>query len=386
MVGDDDHSTGLEITMQHQKLQQIDQDLIKLLGERISVLAESSIPLEEQISNCSTYLTEAGVPESIWQNLVTSCIAAVTTVTSDRTQIQPRNVTAIGGSGIMGRFFSDRLRAAGHNVSVLEYNDWDNAEKLLSQADLVLICVPLKSTLAVIQKVAKYLRPTTALVDIASIKTFFVQAMLEQHQGPVLGLHPMFGPGVKSFLSQKVVVCPGRGDSSFRWFLDLIENDGGELIACTPEEHDRLMVAVQVIRHFSTFSLGVFLAEEEIDIARSLDFASPIYRLESNIVSRLFAQDGSLYMDIILASEERTQAVARLAQTYSRLAELVVKHDRTALMQEFATAQNAFQLQCDRALEESNYIINALSTLLAASKDKANRIPATLKLTHTLGK
>ena len=372
--------------MQHQKLQQIDQDLIKLLGERISVLAESSIPLEEQISNCSTYLTEAGVPESIWQNLVTSCIAAVTTVTSDRTQIQPRNVTAIGGSGIMGRFFSDRLRAAGHNVSVLEYNDWDNAEKLLSQADLVLICVPLKSTLAVIQKAAKYLRPTTALVDIASIKTFFVQAMLEQHQGPVLGLHPMFGPGVKSFLSQKVVVCPGRGDSSFRWFLDLIENDGGELIACTPEEHDRLMVAVQVIRHFSTFSLGVFLAEEEIDIARSLDFASPIYRLESNIVSRLFAQDGSLYMDIILASEERTQAVARLAQTYSRLAELVVKQDRAALMQEFATAQNAFQLQCDRALEESNYIINALSTLLAASKDKANRIPATLKLTHTLGK
>ncbi len=372
--------------MQHQKLQQIDRDLIKLLGERISILAESSIPLEEQIASCSTYLTEAGVPESVWQHLVTGCIAAVTTATSDRTQIQPRNVTAIGGSGMMGRFFSDRLCAAGHNVSVLEYNDWDNAEKLLSEADLVLICVPLKSTLAVIQKAAKYLRPTTALVDIASIKTPIVQAMLEQHQGPVLGLHPMFGPGVKSFLSQKVVVCPGRGDSSLRWFLDLIENDGGELIACTPEEHDRLMVAVQVIRHFSTFSLGVFLAEEEIDIARSLDFASPIYRLESNIVSRLFAQDGSLYMDIILASEERTQAVARLAHTYSRLAELVVKQDRAALMQEFATAQNAFQLQCDRALEESNYIINALSTLLAASKDKANPIPATLKLTQTIGK
>lgn len=367
--------------MQHQKLQQIDQDLIKLLGERISVLASGIPTMQEQISNCSTYLVEAGVPESVWQNVVLDCIAAVNTASSSVVSIEPRNVTAIGGDGMMGRFFGDRLRAAGHNVSVLEYNDWDNAEQLLSQADLVLVCVPLKSTLAVIQKAARYFRPTTALVDIASIKTPFVQAMLEQHQGPVLGLHPMFGPGVKSFLSQKVVVCPGRGDEAFQWFLDAIKNDGGKLITCTPEEHDQMMIAVQAIRHFSTFSLGVFLAEEEIDIARSLDFASPIYRLESNIVSRLFAQDGSLYIDIILGSKERTEAIARLAQTYSRLAELVAHKDRSALMREFVNARNAFEQESDRALEESNYVINAMSTLLAANEVKANLMPAPLKLT-----
>ncbi|HEY9782677.1 MAG TPA: bifunctional chorismate mutase/prephenate dehydrogenase [Leptolyngbyaceae cyanobacterium] len=381
MVGDDDYSTRLEAIMQHQKLQQIDQDLIKLLGERISVLASGIPTMQEQISNCSTYLVEAGVPESVWQNVVLDCIAAVNTASSSVVSIEPRNVTAIGGDGMMGRFFGDRLRAAGHNVSVLEYNDWDNAEQLLSQADLVLVCVPLKSTLAVIQKAARYFRPTTALVDIASIKTPFVQAMLEQHQGPVLGLHPMFGPGVKSFLSQKVVVCPGRGDEAFQWFLDAIKNDGGKLITCTPEEHDQMMIAVQAIRHFSTFSLGVFLAEEEIDIARSLDFASPIYRLESNIVSRLFAQDGSLYIDIILGSKERTEAIARLAQTYSRLAELVAHKDRSALMREFVNARNAFEQESDRALEESNYVINAMSTLLAANEVKANLMPAPLKLT-----
>lgn len=381
MVGDDNYSTGLEAIMQHQKLQQIDQDLIELLGERISVLASGIPTMQEQISNCSTYLAEAGVPESVWQNVVLGCIAAVNTGSSSQAAIEPRNVTAIGGGGMMGRFFSDRLRAAGHNVSVLEYNDWDNAEQLLSVADLVLVCVPLKSTLAVIQKAARYLRPTTALVDIASIKTPFVQAMLEQHQGPVLGLHPMFGPGVKSFLSQKVVVCPGRGNEAFQWFLDAIKNDGGKLITCTPEEHDRMMIAVQAIRHFSTFSLGVFLAEEEIDIARSLDFASPIYRLESNIVSRLFAQDGSLYIDIILASEERTEAIARLAQTYSRLAKLAAQKDRSALMREFLNARNAFEQESHRALEESNYVINAMSALLAATEVKANLIPAPLKLT-----
>lgn len=359
--------------MQQGKLQQIDQDLINLLKERISLLAESGIPpLEQQLSNCLPYLTEAGVPESVWQNIITGCVAAVTSASSSENQIQPRNVTVIGGGGMMGRFFTSWLRAAGHKVSILEYNDWDNADKLLSQSELVLVCVPLKNTVSVIQKAAKYLAATTALVDIASVKTPMVQAMLEQHSGPVLGLHPMFGPGVKSFLSQKIVVCPGRGNEAFQWFLDAIANDGGKLITCTPEEHDRMMIAIQAIRHFSTFSLGVFLAEEGIDIARSLEFASPIYRLESNIVSRLFAQDGSLYMDIILASEERTRAIGRLVETYSRLAKLVAQKDRSALMGEFATAQNAFKQECDRALEESNYIINTLSTLLAAREIKAD--------------
>ncbi len=365
--------------MQQAKLQQIDQDLIRLLRERIAVLAESGIPpLEQQLSDCSSYLAQTGVPESLWQNIVTGCVAALKSASLSHNQIEPRNITAIGGGGMMGRFFTQRLQAAGHNVNVLEYNDWDNAEKLLSQADLVLVCVPLKSTLAVIQKAAKYLRPTTALVDIASIKTPFVQAMLEQHKGPVLGLHPMFGPGVKSFLSQKVVVCPGRENEAFQWFLDFIKNDGGKLITCTPQEHDRMMIAIQAIRHFCTFSLGVFLAEEEIDIARSLEFASPIYRLESNIVSRLFAQDGSLYIDIILASEERTGAIGRLAQTYNRLAKLVAQKDRSALMREFVNVGNAFKQESDRALEESNYVINAISTLLAASEVKANSTPATL--------
>lgn len=364
------------------KLQQIDQELIQLLKERISVLAASETPtLEEQLSDCRSILAQVGVPEFIWQNLVISCLAAVTAASSPKVQIEPRNVTIIGGRGMMGKFFAERLEAAGHRVKILEYNDWDNADRLLSEAELVLVCVPIKITVAVIQKVAKYLAPTAVLADIASIKTPIVQAMLEHHTGPVLGLHPMFGPGVKSFLSQKVVVCPSRGQEAYQWFLDFMRNDGSQLTISTPEEHDRMTIAVQAIRHFSAFSLGVFLAEENIDISRTLEFASPIYRLESNIISRLFAQDGSLYADIILASEERCEAIGRLVDTFKRLAQLVAQKDRAALMQEFQTTCNFFQPESKRALEESHYIINALSILLAASEVKDSPLPATLEIT-----
>jgi prephenate dehydrogenase/chorismate mutase/prephenate dehydrogenase len=356
------------------RLQQIDQSLIRLLKERISVLAESgSLSVEEQLSSCKSLLAQFGIPEATWQSIITSCVASVNITPSIKQEIQPRKVTIIGGGGMMGRFFVERLMVAGHQVDILEYSDWGQADRLLGEADLVLVCVPLKNMLAVIRKASQYLSPSTTLVDIASTKVPIVQTMLECHKGPVLGLHPMFGPGVKSFLAQKIVVCPSRNREAFQWFLDFIESDGGKLVTCTPEEHDQMMVSVQVIRHFAAFGLGVFFCEEDIDISRTLEFASPIYRIEMNMIGRLFAQDASLYIDIMLASESRCQAIRRLADTFKRLAECIAQGNRAALVEEFEAAREIFKEEGVRSLKESNYMINSFSTLLAAHNVEAQK-------------
>ena len=352
------------------KLRQIDQTLIKLLGERISILATSWVPpMQDQIASYKPLLLETGVPESAWINIITSCMAAlVSSPSSWHKEVEPRNITVVGGCGAMGSFFTERLAAAGHNVRVLEYNDWDRADLLLGTANLVLVSVPLKSTPAVIRRVAQYIPSNAILADIASTKVSIVQTMMETHPGPVVGLHPMFGPGVKSFLSQKIVVCPGRYPDAFQWFLDLLEADGGKLVICTPEEHDRMMVFVQAIRFFSNFSLAAFLAEEEINIERSLEFASPLYRTEINTISRLVAQDAELYVDIMIASKDRSDAINRFAKTYERLATLIAQGDRTALIAEFEATREKFRGETARSLKESNYLINTLSDFLAANE------------------
>jgi len=277
----------------------------------------------------------------------------------------------IGGRGMMGSFFTSRLSVAGHEVSILDRDDWNHADKLLSRAELVLVCVPIEHTLDAIRKASQYLNPTTALADITSIKTETVQAMLEHHIGPVVGLHPMFGSGVKSFLSQNVVVCPGREYETFQWLLDLIEGEGGKLIICTPEEHDRMMVVVQAIRHFFTFSLGAFLAEEGIDIERSLEFSSPYYRLQIDMVNRLFAQDASLSINLMLNTKERRDAINRLANTITRLAHLVTQQDKVALTNEFEAVRSVFKEQIPRSFKETNHVIENLSTFLVASKSES---------------
>ncbi len=353
-----------------EKLRKIDRELIELIGNRIKVLAESASSYSSDNPDLRPILDQAGIPEFVWQNLVIGCAASlkIKSSFSSPTTTQSRRVTIIGGRGMMGHFFTQRLSAAGHDVTVLEYNDWEKAEELLATADLVLVCVPIECAVQVISQAAQYIAPTTALADIASIKTPIVKAMLEYHSGPVMGLHPMFGPGIKSFLSQKVVVCPGRGDKHFQWLLDLVQSDGGKLVYSTPEEHDRMMVDVQAIRNFTTLSMGAFFSKENLNIRRSLDFASPLYRHTIAIVSRLFAQSAPLVVDLILATPERRQAISRLANNYSRLAQLVNKVDRDGLIQEFETAQNFFAQEIPCGLKESTHMINALSTLLAAQE------------------
>ncbi len=326
------------------KLKQIDENIIELLRDRLSLLATSKVPSpEEQVSAVTSLLAEAAIPESIWASLVNSCHTALTTTASSSfDNIRPRKITIIGGRGKMGKFFREQLQEAGHNVSILEQEDWERADKLLGEAELVLVSVPIEWTVDVIKRAAKYLTPKTAIADITSIKTQPVQAMLAYHPGPVMGLHPMFGPNIKTFSGQKVVICPGRDDKSFQWFLDFINSKKGEIITCTPEEHDHIMVIVQATQHFSRFCLGVFLAQEKIDIERSLLMSSPSYRQEIEIVNRLFAQSPHLCADIMLATEERCQEIAKLANTYKRLAQLVANKNRAALIREFAATQRFF--------------------------------------------
>lgn len=349
------------------KLQQIDQALIDLLSQRIAILAEADVlDRQHQFEVSQSQLVKMGIPKFLWESVMTGCSASLAELPRAHRRITARKVTLVGGRGMMGQFFDARLTAAGHKVNTLERSDWPNVEQIVVDADLVLLCVPLNSTIEIIQKLAPYLSPKTILADIASVKAPMVKAMLEAHPGPILGLHPMFGPGVDSFLSQKIVVCPGRGYEACRWLIDLMSQEGGELIVCKPEEHDQMMVTIQAIRHFSTFSLGVFLAEEDTDINRSLEFASPIYRIGINMISRLFAQNGALYVDIMLASSECREAIYRLSDTYQRLATLVENNDRTALIDEFSRARQSFEVGTTQALKESNHLINSLSTFLAA--------------------
>ena len=110
--------------------------------------------------------------------------------------------------------------------------------------------------------------------------------------------------------------------------VDLAGSQRGSLEG-DPAEHDKAMAVIQALRHFATFSFGKFLFERQIALDQTLEYSSPIYRLELGMVGRLFAQDPTLYSEIILATPER-RALLRdyLASLQKNLALIEEERDK----------------------------------------------------------
>lgn len=269
-------------------------------------------------------------------------------------------VVIVGGSGKMGRLFSRLLTLSGYEVRVLEADDWDNAEHILAGAGMVIVSVPIHLTEKIIRRLPP-LPEQCILVDLASIKQKPLNAMLEVHKGPVLGLHPMFGPDVGSFAKQVVVYCDGRYPESYQWFLEQISVWGARLHQITAEKHDKNMSFVQALRHFTTFSYGRHLAKENIDLQQLLSLSSPIYRLELAMVGRLFAQDAQLYADIIMSSPENIALIRRYYQSFGQVLNILDHQDKSAFIESFNQVRDWFGDEAARFMKESRVLLQQAS-------------------------
>ena len=191
------------------------------------------------------------------------------------------------------------------------------------------------------------------LCDITSVKQMPLDAMLSAHAGPVVGLHPMFGPDVKSLVKQVIVVCHGRESSRCDWLLRQLEAWGGLLREESPAAHDQSMQMIQAMRHFTTIAYGVFLSRQPADLERLLRLSSPIYRLELAMVGRLFAQSPMLYADIMLQADHLPDLISDYRHALDELLALVRGDDREGLVARFRAVQAYFGDLAPKLLTES---------------------------------
>lgn len=265
-------------------------------------------------------------------------------------------VVVVGGRGALGQRFVSLFQRSGFVVSVLEQPDWPRAAEICADASLVLLAVPIAVTEQVIRQLPT-LPADCVLADITSIKAAPLAAMLQQHSGPVLGLHPMFGPDISNIVKQVVVVCHGRATEQYQWLLQQFSVWGAVLTEKTAQQHDELMQLIQAMRHFSSLVYGVHLAEEHADLSQLLELSSPIYRLELAMVGRLFAQNAELYADIMLSSVTVTGLLQRYQHRFNQLSHLLAARDKAGLMAEFAKGQEFFGPLASQFLQESRRLL-----------------------------
>jgi chorismate mutase / prephenate dehydrogenase len=356
-----------------QDIDTVDAELVSLISRRLALTgrvgelkAQLNLPLyvpsreEQLIADKRQRAIDQGVcpdlVEDVLRRIMRESYQRQNTRRSQVAVTQSRSIVVVGGNGQLGQLFVQLFEQSGYSVCVIEKNDWAGSSRLFAKASLVMVAVPIAVTNQVIENLSG-LSKDCLLVDVTSVKQSPLKTMLKVHKGPVVGLHPMFGPDIATLAKQTVVVCHGRGEAEAQWLIEQLNTWGAQLSYVSAQQHDRLMSIVQVLRHFSTVAYGYHLKEENIDLDDVLELSSPIYRLELIMVGRLFAQDSKLYSDIIFSDKKNIPMVKRFVERMLALLELLEKQDKQSFELLFNDVSCWFGEHADKFLLESNLML-----------------------------
>ena len=364
-----------------QKLDEVDYELLELIARRMNIVAEVAtlkrsdqlpirdfererILLRDRCQRAGSLGLPTEAIKLMWRQLMlisrerqTELQAAVPA------DAEMHTIAVIGGQGGMGLCLNKLFSSLGHEVLIADVNTPLSNVEAAKVADVVVLSVPIRKTGQVIAEVAPYVRDDALLMDITSIKAAPMRLMLDKTNASVVGTHPMFGPEIRSFHGQKVVLCPGRGQHWLQWCHQVFAAGGMLVTEATPEYHDRMMAIVQVLYHFKTQVFGLAFSRLGVSYEETLRYASPAYLLESYVVGRHFSQSSDLYGAIEMLNPDLNQVLDAFQQATSDLGVILRDGDQQAFGEVFADMRKVWHYFMNDALEQGVFFMDRLVEL-----------------------
>jgi len=237
----------------------------------------------------------------------------------------------IGGTGGMGRIFADLFRREGYRVQVSGRKSGPDITAMAEECQVIIVSVPIGITVEIIEQIGPLMKKDALLMDFTSLKTEPIKAMLQSSPAEVIGLHPLFGPGVASIAGYTIVICPARGERWIAWVRGIFTKQGAILIETTPERHDELMALVQALNHLNSITMGMMLKQWGIDLAELARFATPIFNTKLAIIREIFTNNPRLYAEIITLNPHIQKILELYENTLADIKSLIDKKDTQAL-------------------------------------------------------
>ena len=128
---------------------------------------------------------------------------------------------------------------------------FDSEPCAVSNADLVILCTPIRETPKVIQEVIQHMKKGSTLCEIASLKTRTAAALSSTEDRCIqpLSIHPMFGPDIGKMEGQTIVVVPIR-DCEMETSLTRELFPRNEVVVIDAETHDSCMATILALPYF----------------------------------------------------------------------------------------------------------------------------------------
>jgi prephenate dehydrogenase/prephenate dehydratase len=249
-----------------------------------------------------------------------------------RVDMRTKYIKSFGfiGTGAMSKWFADRLENEGYRVLLSGRSTSLRPEEMISQVDVLVICVPISATVATIREYAPMLGRGKALVLLAGESAATVAAALEftSEEVEVMLVHNLWGPQATTMKDKNAIIVrttrSGRFCSEFESFL---YKHGTHIFHDTPDKHDLLMGVGQKLPTVISVAMAMTLGDNGItadDIDSHCTLTS-LYHILA--MARVHSQNPRTYAEIMATYGESRKIVKDFTANLERVVALADNSD-----------------------------------------------------------
>jgi chorismate mutase / prephenate dehydrogenase len=258
-----------------------------------------------------------------------------------------KTAMVIGGTGKMGRWFSEFLSSQGYSVTVADPGrppenaayayiaDW---RKSTLDFDLIVVATPLKIANQVLQALAAR-KPRGVVFDIGSLKTPLRQGIdaLRDAGCKVTSVHPMFGPDTELLSGRHVIFVDLGCKEAIDVARELFGSTMAQQAVMGLDEHDRLIAYVLGLAHALNIAFFTALAESGEAAPRLAQLSSTTYDAQVDVATKVAGESPDLYFEIQHLNDYGRESLLALRGAVEKLWLAVSTGDApqfTAMMQQ----------------------------------------------------
>ncbi len=268
-------------------------------------------------------------------------------------------LTIIGGSGGMGRVFSKYFKNHGFQVTIfardlnklrkvakeLDVNFAETLEESVKNADLVMISVPISSTIGVIKSIIPYLKENALICDITSLKSEICQVYEEElKKYPIncLSLHPMFGPGITNMQNYMMLSIRIGGtkkyDDIVNVLLELFRSDGLIIIETSPEIHDTKIALTLGLPHMFNILFLNLLKRSDNSLNELTRFTGTTFLLQKVFSESIIQREMEMFGEIQMENPEFLKIINDLVSLLNKYKIIIENKDKEKFNELFIDA------------------------------------------------
>lgn len=195
----------------------------------------------------------------------------------------------------------------------------------VSKADIVIVCVPIRLTIPVINKCVSMMKKGSCIVEISSLKMDIFNSLLGIPDYLVpLSIHPMFGPGAKKLSDTKLLVIPIRNEKREQKLVRTLFKDARIIVIKDPKSHDSIMAVILGMIYYVNLLLANTLSKENITLLKRV--SGTTFYLQTLLFESILTDNSSLIASLLADNKQLVKYLKKYNEESARLFEMITKN------------------------------------------------------------